>query len=168
MTDKQKNTKSNKSNENDNDKKGEETKKESTIIEDNSEYVIKNGKTYKRLKPVPNLKEMLQNGAPGEIPYDKKDFKGKVIHMLTGPVTLAIVFLISLVIWHNAPHGKSKHAGYKLPGFNGGGSSGFDLMRKIQEAQKAKFKEMDEKMKTQVEEAQKRAAAGEARQDQEF
>jgi hypothetical protein len=125
--------------------------------DDKPEFVVKNGKTYRKIKPVPRLKEMLQNGAPGEIPYDKKDLKGKMMHLLTGPVALAVVFLISLAIWHHAPHGQSTHPGYKLPGFSADGATGFELLKKMQQAQREHFLENDKKMASQVEEARKRA-----------
>jgi hypothetical protein len=64
------------------------------------ERVVIDGKTFIRREPRLNIGDMLVNGAPGK-PTSKFETYGY-------PVILAILFGISLLIFHHAPHEYSK------------------------------------------------------------
>jgi hypothetical protein len=66
---------------------------------DASETVVINGKTYRKRTPRLRIKDILAKGAPED--------EGRVITMAEKvgfPLLLAIIFGISLLIFHHAPH----------------------------------------------------------------
>jgi hypothetical protein len=71
------------------------------------------GKTYKYRKPkkdMPSIGHMLSHGAP------ESEGKPKTWSQIIGyPLVLAIIFGISLLIFHHAPHSKSKGRTHFIP-----------------------------------------------------
>ncbi|KAL3922819.1 MAG: hypothetical protein SGARI_006364, partial [Bacillariaceae sp.] len=74
--------------------------------------IKKNGKTYVQRKPLPSVKELLQHGDP-----DTRDDPKTWCEIIGYPVALALVFAISLLIFHHAPHHLAPpRKKYSIPG----------------------------------------------------
>jgi hypothetical protein len=85
------------------------TKKEDTATKP-SEAEDTSGKKFRHRKDMPSVAYMLKHGNPetAHLPKTKMEIYGY-------PVILAIIFAISLLIFHHAPHDKSLHKPFKLP-----------------------------------------------------
>jgi hypothetical protein len=70
---------------------------------DNPDEIVKDGKVYKLRKRYPPIGDMLAYGAPEDQGKPKTWFQ-----LISGPLILAFVFYISLLIFLNAPHHLSK------------------------------------------------------------
>ena len=93
--------------------KEEETK---TMTDDAKEgddeiYVDpKTGKRYKKRKEMPSVAYLLAHGNP-----ETAHLPPSAMQTYGYPIILALLFAISLLIFHHAPHDKSTHPGFQLP-----------------------------------------------------
>ena len=86
--------------------KTEEEELPPDIAEAKKKLEEKTGKKYKyrtAKKDMPSIQHMLVHGAPGS-----EGKKKTILQQLTFPLILLVLFFISLTIWVNAPHDKSK------------------------------------------------------------
>ena len=70
----------------------------------------KTGKRYKRRKDLPSVAYLLAHGDP-ETAHLPKTWAQTIGY----PLALAVIFAISLLLFHYAPHEKSTHKGFSLP-----------------------------------------------------
>mmetsp|Transcript_3165 Transcript_3165/g.4728 ORF Transcript_3165/g.4728 Transcript_3165/m.4728 type:complete len:142 (-) Transcript_3165:1004-1429(-) len=78
----------------DSSKSVEETTSAADVTE--SDFVVKDGKRFKKRKTFPPLKEMLMFGAP-----DAKPAKNSFQNYLFGPILLGVLFCLSFVCYYH-------------------------------------------------------------------
>lgn len=88
----------------------EETKT-SKKVDKEKDIIEIGGKKFRERKPLPDVKYLLAHGDP-ETAHLPKTW----CEIIGYPVALALVFAISLLIFHHAPHDLAPRKKYTLPG----------------------------------------------------
>lgn len=86
------------------------TKTDGDNTEDEVYVDPKTGKRYRKRKEIPSVAYLLAHGNP-----DTAHLPPSAMQKYGYPVILALLFAISLLIFHHAPHEKSTHPGFQLP-----------------------------------------------------
>ncbi len=91
------------------DRKKEDETKEKDDVKDESKPSGDAPKKRTRKKDIPGVAYLMAHGNPetAHLPKTWKEIVGY-------PVALALVFAISLLIFHHAPHHKSTHKGFAM------------------------------------------------------